>query len=216
MQRDKAAPLAAFPLSLQGREGSGIMANRPFNYKAENLDEKEINKIFTKRRCDYIRRPPKISVEVDGKMVCFRHSSIKEWESFKERQNSSGKARPKGRFDYAIRHLKALANDKNLPEDYRQKYAADHRTIESLRTEESAWGAQKKRIAALEKTGKIIKKIEQARNEIVCDLVKYIDGKRKDNITLDIKFSLAARVMKNKTGEVITKDKVRTIYYNTL
>lgn len=39
--------------------------------KTENLDENKIFEIITRRRCDYIRKPPKISAEINGETVFF-------------------------------------------------------------------------------------------------------------------------------------------------
>jgi len=184
--------------------------------KTENLDENKIFEIITRRRCDYIRKPPKISAEIDGETVFFRFSSIKDWENFKKRRNISGKPRAKGQYDYALRHLKALLNDKGLSEDYRHKYCEDYRQLAALRDEQRAWGKQEKRIKALQKSGKIIKKIEQVQREIVFDLLKYIEKQRKD-LNLDKIFSLTARIVRGSMNiNSITKNDVKTIYWNVI
>ena len=171
------------------------MAKPPFNYKSENLDEKEIDKILSKRRCDVIvARIPAAHFEF----------TPEEKKEFLKRYPSEKKIKPAGPFDMIIRHLTALINNKNIQENHQRKYTIDRDFYRAMQE------------GARPPTGGEKMFYEYIVRDQVYDLVKYIfdiRGGCLDNITLVKCFDLTAQVWNEKRNGSMTVDRVKDLYW---
>lgn len=178
------------------------MENKPtFDFKAEGLDEKEIDKILSKRRCDVmvIRAKP-----------FYIKLTPKEMKEFRERYQPKKKTRKApGPYDYIIRDLSTLIKNKNLSDDHRLELTGLRDQYKALQNKDR----EERNPPGRKMFSEYIKRDQ------VFDLVEYIQKTRKgsnSNTTLAECFDLTAQVFNVKLNGSITAPVVKRLYWNAL
>jgi hypothetical protein len=172
--------------------------SKSFDYLAAGLDEKVIDEILTRRRCD------KLIVNIP---VASLNLTPKEYKQFLKLYPPKKKTRPAGPYDQIIRNLTATINNKNLSDDHRLELTAIREHYRSKQEEANM-------VEQGPSKGRNIFP-NYIRNNQIYDLVHYIYTVRKrGGSTLIMCCDLAAQIWNVKHNARMTPLKVKEKYWN--
>jgi len=174
-----------------------------FDYEAATLDERAIDEILSRRRCDFlVARVPTASLKL----------TPKERKKLLERYPPKKKTRRVDPYSYIVRHLTALIGNKNLLEKDRRKYTEDKERYKKLQSDYRDQHTPPRGRKMF---------LEYVKRDELHGLVMYIRGARKSmnkcnrDYTLQESFALAAQIYNEKRNGNITIKQVRDCYYRT-
>lgn len=172
-----------------------------FDYKAAELDERVIDEIFSRRRCNALFvRVPTATLKL----------TPKERKKLLELYPPKKKPRLVDPFKYILTHLTALIGNKNLLEKDRRKYMEDKERYKKMQSEYREQHAPPR--------GRKMYPQYITRDQLY-DLVFYIATARKRanvnnrDYTLKEAFALAAKIYNKKKNGIITAKQARDSYY---